>query len=197
MIIHTMEQRSIAWHNVRAGKLTGSNAQAIGAGGKGLETLVYATLAEKYSNNQDEPYTSADMQRGIELEAQARETYEIMYDTVQEVGFIEHDEYSGVSPDGLIGEDGGFECKCPNDANFFKILVNGEKAIESKYIWQVQMCLLVSQRKWWDLVFYSTNFNKNMIVFRIYPDMEKQEKLLIGLDKGKKLIKEIDQKYGK
>lgn len=197
MIIHTMEQRSIAWHNVRAGKLTGSNAQAIAAGGKGLETLVYATLAEKYASKKEDGYTSEDMLRGIELEAQARDTYSLMYEEVQEVGFIEHDEYSGVSPDGLIGEDRGIEIKCVNNSNFFKLMVNGLKSVESKYLWQCQMFLLVSERKYIDLVFYNTNFEKNMIIFRILPEQEKQEKLLIGLERGKKLIQEIEQKYGK
>jgi dihydrofolate reductase len=136
------------------------------------------------------------MERGVELEEAARMTYELEHDRVEEVGFIELDEFAGCSPDGLIGKDGGIEIKCPNDVNFFKLLVDGEKAIDAKYLWQVQMCLLVSERKWWDLTFYNPNFDKNMLVFRITPELAKQEKLIMGIEKGKNIIKNINEKYG-
>lgn len=125
-------QRSEEWHNLRKGKLTASEAQTIAANGKELETYVYEIITEKYSNNKD-TYTSKDMQRGIELEEQARMTYEIENEKVEEVGFIELDEFVGCSPDGLILEEGGLEIKCVNDVNFFKLLIDGEKAIDPKH----------------------------------------------------------------
>ena len=189
-----MEQRSDEWFAIRLGKMTASNAQCIAANGKGLESYIYSVLTEKYSNNK-ESYTNGDMERGVELEDQARMTYEIENQKVIEVGFIEHNEYAGCSPDGLVGDEGGIEIKCPNDVNFFKLLCNGEKEIDMKYIWQVQMCLLISGRKWWDLIFYNTNFEKNMMIFRITPEISKQEKLIVGIEKGKKLINELTQKY--
>jgi len=195
MKIHKMEQCSDEWFEIRKGKMTASNAQAIGANGKGLETYIYSLLAEKYSNNK-EIYTNKDMERGVELEEQARMTYEIENESVEQVGFIEQDELVGCSPDGLVGDDGGLEIKCVNDVNFFKLLVNGEKEIETKFIWQVQMCLLITGRKWWDLVFYNKNFDKNMLIFRIEPELKKQESLILGIEKGKKLIIELEQKYG-
>jgi len=195
MKIHKIQQCSEEWFDIRKGKLTASNAQAIGANGKGLESYVYSLLAEKYSNNKDR-YTNSDMDRGVELEEQARQTYEIEHEIVEQVGFIEQDEYVGCSPDGLVGEDGGLEIKCVNDVNFFKLLVNGENEIETKFIWQVQMCLLITGRKWWDLCFYNINFDKNMLIFRIEPELKKQESLILGIEKGKKLIKELEQKYG-
>lgn len=192
--IHRMEQRSEEWFEVRKGKMTASNAATIAANGKGLETYIYNLLSEKYALNSDESYISQDMLRGIEREDQARMTYEIQNDDTEQVGFIEMDEYTGCSPDGLIGKDGGLELKCPNNQNFFRLLVDGEDAIDSKYLWQVQMCLLVSKRKWWDLVFWNGNFEKNLIVFRIEPDIAMQEKLKIGIEKGKTMIKEIELK---
>lgn len=195
MKVHKMEQCSEEWFEVRKGKLTASNAQAIGANGKGLETYVYTLLAEKYSNNK-ERYTNSDIERGIELEEQARMTYEIEKEPVEQVGFIELDELVGCSPDGLVGEDGGIEIKCVNDANFFRLLVDGEKEIDQKFLWQVQMNLLVTSRKWWDLVFYNPNFDRNMLIFRIEPELKKQESLILGIEKGKKLINELEQKYG-
>jgi len=194
IIINNIEQYSDEWWALRAGRLTASNAQCISANGKGLETYAYNILAEKYSNNH-ESYTSPEMQRGTELEPLAREEYEIQtLEEVKEVGLITDGDYVSCSPDGLIGEDGGLEIKCLNKTKHFKIMVNGEKEIESKYIWQVQMSLLISKRKWWDLVFYHPDFEKKLIIFRQYPDLEKQEKLKIGIEKGIKLINEIEKK---
>lgn len=194
MQIHRMEQRSPEWFEIRKGKMTASEAQCIAANGVGLKTYILGILAEKYSNNR-ESFSSKDTERGNELEPAARMTYEIEHENVETVGFIEQDEYTGCSPDGLVGDDGGFEAKCPNDVNFFKLLVGGEKEIPAMYVWQCQMSLLITGRKWWDLVFYNPNFDQNLIVFRIYPELAKQEKLIVGIAKGKALIQEFTQKY--
>lgn len=175
--------------------MTASNAQAIGNCGKGLETYIYQLLAEKHSIADKELYTNSHMERGTLLEPQAREIYELENGAVvQEVGFIELDEYIGCSPDGLIGEDGGLEIKCKSDEKFFRHLVRGEAELESAYVWQVQMNLLITGRKWWDLVVYNPNFKVSTIVHRILPDKEKHEKLLAGFAEGKKLIQEIESK---
>lgn len=195
MIIHRMPQRSPEWFEIRRGKLTASNAQAIATGGKGLETYVYTILAEKYSKNK-ESYTNGDIERGIELEQSAIMTYEIQKLPVEIVGFVEQDELVGCSPDGLVGQEGGVEVKCPDDKNYFKVLINGLRDVDSKYIWQCQMCLQITGREWWDLIFYNPNFDNNTIIFRITPEISKQEKLIMGIERGKNLIKDITQKYG-
>jgi len=195
MKIYYCEQRSEEWYALRCGRMTASEAMTIAANGKGLETYVYGVMAEKYSQNREVGYIGKDMERGIELEDQARMTYEIENDPVEKVGFIEEDEYTGCSPDGLVGDEGGTEIKCVNDANFFRILVDGYEAIEKKFIWQCQMSLLISKRKWWDLVIYNPNFEKNMLVFRIEPELAKQERLIVGIAKGKLLIDQLTQKY--
>lgn len=190
MQIYKCEQLSDEWFAIRKGKMTASNAQAIGANGKGLETYIYTLMAEKYSNNK-EYYTNKDMERGIELEEQARMTYEIENEKVEEVGFIELNEFTGCSPDGLVGEDGGLEIKCVNDVNFFKLLINGEKELDTKHIWQCQMCLYITKRKWWDLSIYNPNFDRNLLVFRIEPDEAKFLKLQAGIMTGENKIKEL------
>lgn len=194
MQIHKMEQRSDEWFAIRKGKMTASEAQAIATNGVGLQTYIFEILAEKYSNNRVS-FSNKDTERGVELEDSARMTYEIERSDVETVGFIEMDEFTGCSPDGLVGEEGGFEAKCPNDVNFFKLLVNGEKEIPAKYVWQCQMSLLITGRKWWDLAFYNPNFEQNLLIFRITPDLAKQEKLIVGIAKGKALIQEFTQKY--
>lgn len=190
MQIHKCDQLSDEWFELRKGKMTASNAQAIGANGRGLETYIYTLMAEKYSNNK-EHYTNKDMERGIELEEQARMTYEIENEKVEQVGFIELDEFTGCSPDGLVGEDGGLEIKCVNDVNFFKLLINRERDLDIKHIWQCQMCLYITKRKWWDLSIYNPNFDRNLLVFRIEPDETKFLKLQAGIMSGENKIKEL------
>jgi len=194
MKIHkNLEQNSEAWFKWRSGRLTASSAQAIASCGKGLETLI-KTMAELSSSAEKEQYSNVDLERGKELEDQAREIYSLESGVeVEQVGGIEMDEIVSCSPDGLVEEDGMLEVKCPNDDNFFKIIVFGEKAIDSKYLWQCQMQMLVAQRKWVDLLFYSPNFSQSPIIFRITPDKEKFERLEKGFAIGKKRIQEINQ----
>lgn len=194
MKIHKVEQGTPEWLELRKGKMTASHAQAIGNNGKGLDSYIMQIMSEYHSNAEKEHYTNGDIERGLELEPQAREMYELETGKeVEQVGFIESDEYSGCSPDGLVGDDGGIEIKCLNDLNHYKMIVNGEKEIDSKYKWQIQMNLLITGRKWWDYVGYNQNFKKSLLVFRITPDEKMQEKLREGLKNGSLKIKELKE----
>ena len=194
MKIHTMEQGTDEWFAVRNGKMTASHAQAIGSCGKGLETYCWQVVAESLSSGEKEFYTNKDMERGNELEAQAISMYELEKGVETEiVGFVEHNEYVGASPDRLVGEDGMVEVKCPNDINFFKGLV--EKKIDSKYEWQMQMQMFVTGRKWCDFVAYNPNFENSLFIMRVNLDPEKQEKLKQGIALGTEKIKAIQAKY--
>lgn len=190
MKYHNFEQGTPEWFEMRKLKMTASHAQAIGNQGKGLETYVYELLADFYSQAEKEHYSNKDTERGVELEPLAREVYELENNViVNQVGFIEVEgEYTGCSPDGLINEDGGLEIKCVNDVSHYKMIVNGEKEIDTKYLWQVQMNLLITERKWWDLCFYNPNFKKSLIKYRIQRDEEKIIAIREGLQKGKELI---------
>jgi len=153
-------------------------------------------MAEEQSKAIKVSYTNEHMERGIDLEDQARCMYELDHDVeVQQVGFIEMNEYFGGSPDGLVGDDGGIEIKCHNDAKHLEIMINRENGIEKKYWWQIQMNLLITDRKWWDYIAYNPNMKKeSMVVMRIYPDQQAHEKLLIGMNKGIELIQHISSK---
>jgi len=197
MKIHNIEQQSPEWFEIRKAKLSASHAQAIGTAGKGLETYVYKLMSEYFSSGEIEHYSNKHTERGNELEDQARCLYELKTcKKVEEVGFIELDEYVGCSPDGLIGEEGGIEIKCFDDTKHFR-LVNGKDKVEKKHIWQIQMNLLITGRKWWSFVAYNPNFEKSLYIEKIEPDEEMQQKLKEGIEKGKKLIQEICKKYKK
>jgi len=193
MKIHNVEQGSKEWHELRKGKMTASHAQAIGANGAGLKTYILQMMSEYYSQAKREDYTNADLERGHELEPHAREVYEMMTGKkVEQVGFIEVDEYVGCSPDGLIDDDGGIEIKCPNDKNYFKLLI--DQKVDSKYVWQIQMNMLVTGRTWWHAVFFNPNFEKSIIIVPIKIDEEAQKKLSEGLRAGREQILSIKEK---
>lgn len=196
MKIYNFEQRTEDWYNIRKGKMTASNAEIIIANGKGLETYIYNLMAEYYSSAEKENYINADMQRGIDLEPEARLEFEFYTDLdVQEVGFIEYNEFIGVSPDGLVGDDGLIEIKCPNDSIYFKLLLSNN--IKPEYIAQMQMQMYVTDRQYCYFVSYNPNFEKSLYIKKINRDEEMIEKLKKGLERGTELIKEIKKNFRK
>lgn len=192
MIFHEVEQGTPKWLEVRKGKMTASNATAIANCGKGLKTYARSIMAERYSSGDKEHFSSKDTDRGNEYEPVARQIYEFENDVeVEQIGFIELNEYVGCSPDGLVGENGGTEIKCINDPKYFDILLDGEDAIDSDHMWQCQMNLLITGREWWDLIYYNPNYPKSMCVFRILPDKDAFEQLEKGFLKGIEMMDEI------
>ena len=201
IVIHNVEQRSEEWHALRKQyPLTASNAQAIGTNGKGLETLVWERMSKRYSSGIDEEYTNEHMERGIELEEQARSLYELETGrTAKTVGFVTNESVSsvaGASPDSLVDNDGLLEIKCPNDAKFFRMIVEGI-AVEPQYAWQCQMQMLITGRKWADLCLYNPNFEQSFLIERIEADEVMHKALVEGLEKGAILIREIENKLTK
>ena len=196
MKIYNFEQRTDEWYAIRRSKLSASNASIIATNGKGLETYVYTLMSEYYSNGEKEHYVNVDMQRGIDLEPEARIEFEFYTGLdVQEVGFVELNEFCGVSPDGLIGDDGLIEIKCPKDEVYFRLLLDGK--IRPEYIAQMQMQMFVTERKYCYFVSYNPNFEQSLFIKKIERDEEMIQKIKEGIDFGTNLIKEIKDKYEK
>lgn len=193
-----IEQQSEEWFKIRLWKMTASNATAIGNCWKGLDTYITDMMAEKFSCQDWEKFWSDHTDRGNELEPQARSLYELeKMVSIQQVSFIEYNEFIWCSPDGLVWEDGWVEIKCPSDKVFFRMLIDDTEKIDSDYLWQVQMNLWVTKREWWDLVFYNPNYEQSLKVFRITPDPEKFAKLEAGFQIGIAKIREISSKFKK
>jgi exodeoxyribonuclease (lambda-induced) len=191
MKIYTeLKQGTPEWLQVRLGKFTASNAQAIASNGKGLDTLVYEKAAELLTGQIKEAYTNTDMERGNALEMLARNSYELETGVIiTQVGFIEVDEYEGCSPDGLVKEEGLIEIKCKNDSNFVKFLMDG--AIDPAHEWQMQHQLKVTGRQWVDYVLFNPNFKKTTVITRVLRNEEKIKKLEAGITTGKAKLTEI------
>lgn len=178
MIIHTdIVQGAVSWKELRAGRVGGTSCAALLTNGKGsnglgvgAQSLIYRKAAEYITGPEEDSYTSPAMQRGTELEPIARHRYEEeTFTTVTEVGYISAGEYLGVSPDGLIGEDGGLEIKCPGAEEFLRFFDTRE--MDKKYYIQVQWNLYISRRKWWDFAYFHPEFAPiDLIVERFEPD---------------------------
>ena len=196
MKIYNFEQRTEDWYNIRKGKMTASNAETIIANGKGLETYIYNLMAEYYSSAEKENYINADMQRGIDLEPEAKIEFQFYTGLgIKEVGCVELNEYILASPDGLIGDDGLIEIKCPNDSIYFKLLLSNN--IKPEYIAQMQMQMYVTDRQYCYFVSYNPNFEKSLYIKKINRDEEMIDKLKKGLERGTQLIKEIKENFRK
>ncbi|MBO7735877.1 MAG: YqaJ viral recombinase family protein [Methanobrevibacter sp.] len=191
MKIYTFEQGTPEWFAVRLGKLTASKAQAIGNAGKGLETLCWEKAAEILTGEFAEQIENDDIKRGVELEDEARNAYSLETGKeVKQVGFIEYSDYAGASPDGLVDDDGLTEYKCKNDVNHLKLITS--RVVDSKYIWQMQMQMLVAERDWCDFVSYNPRFtNHPLVIMRFHKDPAYQRKLIEGIKIGTDKILEI------
>jgi hypothetical protein len=200
-IIKDIEQGSEAWLKLRMGVATASRFGEIISPAKqdlSKSHKPYALeLATELMLSEPEPsFKSAAMQRGNDLEVEARSYYQKKTLTlVEEVTFIKSDcgEY-GCSPDGLIGDDGMTEFKCPSATTHAEYLISAILPI--KYKPQVQGQLMVSGRKWCDFVSYHPNFveGKKLLIVRVDRDEEFISKLREYLSITIKLKNEILEK---
>lgn len=151
-------QGSPEWHQLRLGKVTASKVADLTAKTKSGWSASRANymsqlLCERLTGKPTESYTNGAMQWGTETEPQARAAYAFLTDNiVTEVSFVDHPSIpmTGASPDGLVGEDGLIEIKCPNTATHVDTLLGAE--LEGKYIKQMQWQMACTGRKWCDFV---------------------------------------------
>jgi len=120
-------------------------------------------LCERLTGRPTEGYTSHEMQHGTDNEPIAINAYEMAQDViVTPIGFVDHPsiEMSGASPDGLVGDDGLIEVKCPNSATHLATLKGAD--IDSKYIKQMQWQMACTNRTWCDFVSFDPRMPDHM-----------------------------------
>ena len=155
-------QYSEAWVKIRLGRCTASRvadamAKTKTGWGASRENYAWELAWERLTGEPEEgTYQSAAMLQGIEREPEARRLYSFKYDAdVQECGFVPHPQIvmAGASPDGLIGDDGLLEIKCPQPKAHGNALRFG--TIDGRYIQQMQWQMACTGRRWVDFVSYS------------------------------------------
>ena len=171
-------QRTYDWFADRLGKVTASRIGDLMAKTKSgystsRENYKVEKILEILTGQQGDTFTNAAMQWGTDQEPNAKAAYEFEQGvTIEDVGFISHPtiEKAGASPDGLIGDDGLIEVKCPNSATHLKTLLNG--SIERKYILQMQWQMACTGRQWCDFVSYDPRFDieRQLFITRVVRD---------------------------
>jgi len=164
-------QGSDEWKALRLGKVTASRVSDVVARtktGYGASRANYMAqlIAERLTGTPAESYTNAAMQHGTETEPEARAAYEFYQGVnVKEVAFVPHPkiDQAGCSPDGLVGDDGLTEIKCPNTATHLETLLG--QAVPSKYDAQMQFQMACTGRQWCDFVSYDPRMPENMRLF--------------------------------
>ena len=174
-IVHLMEQGSDEWFAARLGHVTASKfkiAQSAPST-KGRKRLMYGLVEEIRKGTYRESFKSGAMQDGSDLEDYARDYYADLFDhEVKQVGFVEYSKYIGVSPDGLIGEDGLVEIKCPITPTHIGYI--DEDVLPSDYKEQVYGQLWVTGREWCDIVSYDPTWQDQML-WRLRVERDEKE----------------------
>lgn len=173
MKILSLEQGSEEWFNARLGIPTASRFKDIVTPAKGdkstsYKSYMYELIAEKLINEKTNGFKSEFMERGNEIEPLARASYEFIHEVeVKQVGMIFNDDMTiGISPDGLIGDNGGLEIKCPKPSTVVKYILNGGLPLEYKP--QVMGSLWISEREWWDFLAFHPSMD--FFQLRVYRD---------------------------
>lgn len=182
-----MEQRSPEWFATRCGRVTASRiadvmAKTRSGYSKQRDNYEAQLIAERLTGTVAESFTNAAMQWGTDREPEARAAYEFLLGVdVVEIAFVEHPTIadSGASPDGLVGDDGLVEIKCPNTATHIATLLGD--SIDGKYVKQMQWQMACTGRQWCDFVSFDPRLPESMSFYR--------ERVM----RDDKLIKEIEQ----
>ncbi|MFU8928327.1 lambda exonuclease family protein [Acinetobacter puyangensis] len=170
----TLLQRNDGWFASRVGKMTASQIKDIDAKpqkGKAYNAVTLKILTERLTGVAAETPTTQQMQWGIDNEVHAIGEYEILTEQfVRGCELIDHHAIamSGASPDGLVGEDGQIEVKCPNTTTHINTLLTRE--IPNEYVPQITWQLACTRRKWCDFISYDPRMpiGLQIIVIRVF-----------------------------
>ena len=199
MITVHIEQGSEAWFQERCGRFTASKFATLmsGESTKGYKDLILETAGEAITGTTEESYTNAAMERGTELEPDARREFEdIQGVEVDQVGFCLPDDISltdwvGVSPDGVF-LDHILEIKCPMLKTHMGY-INANR-LPSTYKWQVQGQLWITGAR--TCFFMSYYPGLKPFIIEVFPDLEMhnqlRERALKAIVEVKQTIKNYD-----
>jgi len=195
-------QRTDEWFAVRLGKVTASRMADVLSKGKSGESASRRNyrielVAQRLTNQPSEPFTNAAMEWGAATEPLARVAYELKHNRdVIDIAFVEHPtiEWFGCSPDGLVGENGLIEIKCPNTTTHLDWMEDGKAP--SKHIPQMMAQMACTGRQWCDFVSYDPRLPEDLQLFivRVNRDQEYIDNMEVEV---KKFLKEVEETINK
>jgi putative phage-type endonuclease len=201
-MIEMMDQGTEEWFTIRIGKVTASRVADVIAKTKTgysatRDNYMAQLICERLTGLKGESFTNAAMQHGTDTEPLARAAYEALRDVlVDEVGFVPHPtiEMAGASPDGLVGDDGLLEIKCPNTATHIETLMS--KVVPGKYNTQMQFQMACTGRQWCDFVSFD---NRLPEMFQLFVTRVPRDEVFIRLIESEivQFLAELDDKINK
>jgi len=170
MLIVDCLQGSPEWFAARLGIPTSSEFSKIitlakGDYSKSTSSYMHKLIAEKITGKEATGFMSDWMERGKEMEEEARSWYEFTQDVkVEQVGFVYKDDRKllGCSPDGLM--DIGLEIKCPSPGVMVSYML--DKKLPREYVPQVQGSMFVTGFAGWDFLVYHPDFEPMLITVK-------------------------------
>jgi putative phage-type endonuclease len=168
MRVIDVEQGTEAWRLARLGKVGASmvadaTARTKTGWGASRANLAARLVAERLTGNLSDTFTNDAMRWGTEKEPEAREFYSFVHGVeVQQVGLVLHPtiDMAVASPDGLVGDDGLVEIKCPTTATHIETLMSG--SFDARYLKQMQWQMACTGRAWVDWVSYDPRMPDEM-----------------------------------
>jgi len=200
-VIHDVDQRSDEWRQLRLGCVTGSCAHDFQAktqrgewttGRRNLRTkLVIERLTQR---PQEDVFFTRDMQRGVEHEPVARSLYEAQTGSLtRRIGFLRHPTmHVGASPDGLVGDAGSIEVKCPRPAIHWDFIRT--QKVPPEYQSQCRHLIWLADLRWCDYVSYCGEFPEPLQLSILRITMTDAERLSYG-QALKVFLDEVDAEY--
>ena len=144
------QQRTNAWMTARKNRVTGSSVGAILGKSPFMKPEdVMRNMVREYHGYPSEFKGNVATNYGNENEAIALADYQLKHNKkVELTGFHNYEDWLGASPDGLIGDDGLIEIKCPYGQRDkfppeFKSI-----DYQTHYWLQIQIQLFVTGREW-------------------------------------------------
>ena len=169
MIVVDCQQGTPEWLAARAGKVTASAISNVlmkpeTAGFRDYQAQIVAEILTGKPQGSD--FTNAAMQFGTETEPLARSAYEAETGfSVDQVGMVIHPtiDRAGASPDGLVGNSGLAEIKCPKVATHLAYLIAG--VVPTTYKNQMAWQMACTGRAWCDFVSFRPDLPENLQLF--------------------------------
>ncbi len=163
-----MKQQTPEWHQAKLGRASASRISDIMARtksgyGAGRKNYMTELLCERLTGERSEFYVNAAMHHGIDTEPMAISEYEFNTDSmVVPVGFVDHPSIPmcGASPDGLVGDYGLIEVKCPNTATHIETFLGNP--IKRGYVLQMHWQMICTGRVWCDFVSFDNRLPPNL-----------------------------------
>lgn len=155
-----MEQRTPKWFSARKGRVTGSAVGAIlNLNPHTTRDDVMRRMVRDYHNAPSEFTGNVATEYGTHHEAGALVEYEMETgNQVTQIGFATYEDWLGASPDGLVGDAGLIEIKCP-----YGLRNGGEfkTALAQPHYWaQMQIQMFVTGSEWCDFFQWSPHGTK-------------------------------------